>query len=161
MSLKKIIIGVGIVGALGYFLVKKKIDELTTQFNSLKVMPSGIKNVSLKWNSGKPYASFYLDLRVENPTNKKFVFDGLLAIVKQIAFYDKKNTLLGIAETNITMVSINENSFVIIPKVPIKIDLKETALSIITSIQAGGFKAEEITVQTTLSILGTNYKIPQ
>jgi hypothetical protein len=161
MSLKKVIIGVGIIGVLGYFLVKKKIDELVTQFATLKILPAGIKNVSLKWNNGQPYASFFLDLRVENPTNKKFVFDGLLAIVKRIAFYDKKNTLLGIAETNITMVSINEYSFVTIPKVPIKIDLKETALSIVSSIQAGGFKPEEITIETTISILGTDYKISQ
>lgn len=161
MSLKKIIIGVGIIGAIGYFLVKSKITELLAQFDTLKILPAGIKNVSLKWNNGQPYASFFLDLRVENPTAKKFVFDGLLAIVKQIAFYDKKNTLLGIAQTNITMVSINENSFVIVPKVPIKIDLKETALSIISSIKGGGFKPEDISIQSTISILGKEYKIPQ
>lgn len=161
MSLKKIIIGISIAGVIGYFLVKKKITDLVSQFDTLKIRATGIKNVSLKWNNGQPYASFFLDLRVENPTDKKFVFDGLLAIVKQISFYDKKQVLLGIAETNITMVSINANSFVAIPKVPIKIDLKETALSIITSIKGGGFKPEEITIESTISILGTNYKLTQ
>lgn len=161
MSLKKIIIGIGIIGAFGYFLVKKKMDELTTHLMELKIIPTGIKNVSLKWNNGLPYVSFFLDLRVENPTSKKFVFDGLLAVIKKISFYDKKQALLGIAETNITMVSINSNSFVLIPKVPIKIDLKETVLNIITSIKNKGFKPEEITIETTISILGIQYKITQ
>ena len=50
MSVRKIIIGVGIVAVVGYYLLGNKIKRIVEQFQNVKVYPVAFKKFDVKWN---------------------------------------------------------------------------------------------------------------
>ena len=94
MSLKKVLV-IGSIVALGIYLLKEKAQKLTAQFSEVKILPVGFKNLDGKWNDGKPFITFNLDLNFINPTPQNFTADGVIITLKRLLFYDKNNVFLG------------------------------------------------------------------
>lgn len=161
MSLKKIVVGAGIVAVVGYFLLKDKAGKLIEQFKNITILPVAFKNLNGKWNDGKPYISFNLDLKFMNPTPQNFNANGIVVTLKRILFYDKNNVFLGGTNVNITSLNIPANSSVILPNIPIVLDVQTTIINAMTIINSGNFNINDIKTEAIVSVLGLEYKITQ
>lgn len=159
MSLKKIVIGAGIVAVAGYFYLQHKIKKIIEQFGFVKIYPVAFKKLDAKWNDGKPFVTFNLDFKLVNPTSENFSAQVMAVTLKRILFYDKKNVLLGSADVNLNAITIKANSSIVIPNVPIKLDLQSTILNILSVINTTTFNSNDIRIEAIVSILGTEHKI--
>lgn len=160
MSFNKIVITGGIL-TIGYFLLQEKAKKLTTQFGLVKILPVGFKNLTGKWNSGKPAISFTLDLNFINPTPQNFKADGVVVVLKKLIFYDKNNVFLGQSDINMSYLSIPSNSSTIVRNIPVSVDLQTTLINAITIINNGNFVPANIKTEAVISVLGIEYKLKQ
>ena len=159
MSVRKIIIGVGIVAVVGYFLLGNKIKKIIEQFQFVKVYPVAFKKFDVKWNDGVPFVTFLLDLKMVNPTQVNFDANIVAVTLKRILFYDKRNMLFGSSEVNINSINIPANSNIILKEIPVKLDLQTAITTAITILRNDGFKINEIRTEAVVSILGIDYKL--
>lgn len=159
MSLKKIVIGVGIVAVAGYFFLEYKVKKIIEQFQFVKIYPVAFKKLDAKWNDGKPFVTFNLDFKLVNPTSENFSAQILAVTLKRILFYDKKNMLLGSANVNVSAVTIKANSSTTIPNVPVQLDLQTTITNILAFVTTSNFNSNDIRMEAIVSILGTEHKI--
>jgi hypothetical protein len=159
MSLRKVVITVGIAAVLGYFLLGDKVKKIVEQLQNVKVLPVAFKNLNAKWNDGMPYVTFKLDLKVINPTPVNFNANVVVITLKRILFYDKKNVLFGTSELNIDAISIPANSSITLKDVPIALDLKTAISTALTIIQNDGLKVDDVRVVAVISVLGIDYKL--
>ena len=159
MSVRKIIIGVGIVAVVGYFLLGNKIKKIIEQFHFVKVYPVAFKKFDVKWNDGVPFVTFLLDLKMVNPTGVNFDANIVAVTLKRILFYDKRNMLFGSSEVNINSINIPANSNTILKEIPVKLDLQTAITTAITILRNDGFKINEIRTEAVVSILGIDYTL--
>ncbi|WP_374173887.1 hypothetical protein [Flavobacterium tructae] len=159
MSLKKIVIGAGIVAVVGYFFLEYKVKKIMEQFEFVKIYPVAFKKIDAKWNDGKPFVTFNLDFKLVNPTSENFSAQILAVTLKRILLYDKKNMLLGSANINVSAVTIKANSSTIIANVPIQLDLQTTITNILSFVNTSNFNSNDIRMEAIVSILGTEHKI--
>lgn len=159
MSVRKIIIGVGIVAVVGYFLLGNKIKKIIEQFQFVKVYPVAFKKFDVKWNDGVPFVTFLLDLKMVNPTQVNFDANIVAVTLKRILFYDKRNMLFGSSEVNINSINIPANSNIILREIPVKLDLQTAITTAITILRNDGFKINEIRTEAVVSILGIDYTL--
>lgn len=159
MSVRKIIIGVGIVAVVGYFLLGNKIKKIIEQFQFVKVYPVAFKKFDVKWNDGVPVVTFLLDLKMVNPTQVNFDANIVAVTLKRILFYDKRNMLFGSSEVNINSINIPANSNIILKEIPVKLDLQTAITTAITILRNDGFKINEIRTEAVVSILGIDYTL--
>ncbi|CAN1567596.1 hypothetical protein [Flavobacterium succinicans] len=159
MSVRKIIIGVGIVAVVGYFLLGNKIKKIIEQFQFVKVYPVAFKKFDVKWNDGVPFVTFLLDLKMVNPTQVNFDANIVAVTLKRILFYDKRNMLFGSSEVNINSINIPANSNIILKEIPVKLDLQTAITTAITILRNDGFKINEIRTEAVVSILGIDYTL--
>lgn len=159
MSVRKIIIGVGIVAVVGYFLLGNKIKKIIEQFQFVKVYPVAFKKFDVKWNDGVPFVTFLLDLKMVNPTQVNFDANIVAVTLKLILFYDKRNMLFGSSEVNINSINIPANSNIILKEIPVKLDLQTAITTAITILRNDGFKINEIRTEAVVSILGIDYTL--
>lgn len=161
MNKSKIVIGLGVMALGGYFLLKDKATKLSEQFKNISILPVEFKNLDAKWNDGKPYVSFNLDLKFINPTDENFNANGVVITLKRLLFYDKNSKLLGGSNINVNALNIPAKSSIILPNVPIVLDLQTTLINIINIIKAGNFSANTIKIEAIISVLGLEYKLSQ
>ncbi|SHM71593.1 hypothetical protein [Flavobacterium chilense] len=159
MSLKKIVVGAGIVAVVGYYFLEYKVKKIMEQFEFVKIYPVAFKKLDAKWNDGKPFVTFNLDFKLVNPTSENFSAQILAVTLKRILFYDKKNMLLGSANINVSAVTIKANSSTIIANVPIQLDLQTTITNILSFVNTSNFNSNDIRMEAIVSILGTEHKI--
>ena len=159
MSVRKIIIGVGIVAVVGYFLLGNKIKKIIEQFQFVKVYPVAFKKFDVKWNDGVPFVTFLLDLKMVNPTQVNFDANIVAVTLKRILFYDKRNMLFGSSEVNSSSINIPANSNIILKEIPVKLDLQTAITTAITILRNDGFKINEIRTEAVVSILGIDYTL--
>ncbi|WP_268847887.1 hypothetical protein [Flavobacterium aestivum] len=159
MSLRNVIITVGIVGAFSYFLLGDKIKKIVEQLQNVKVLPVAFKNLNAKWNDGMPYVTFKLDLKVINPTPVNFNANIVAVTLKRILFYDKKNVLFGSSELNINAITIPANSSITLKDIPIALDLKTAINTALSIIQNDGLKVDDVRIVAVISVLGIDYKL--
>jgi hypothetical protein len=159
MSLRNVVITVGLVGVFGYFLLGDKIKKIVEQLQNVKILPVAFKNLNAKWNDGKPYVTFKLDLKVINPTPVNFNANIVAVTLKRILFYDKKNVLFGTSELNINAISIPANSSITLKDIPIALDLKTAISTALTILQNDGLKVDDVRIVAVISVLGIDYKL--
>lgn len=159
MSVRKIIIGVGIVAVVGYFLLGNKIKKIIEQFQFVKVYPVAFKKFDVKWNDGVPFVTFLLDLKMVNPTQVNFDANIVAVTLKRILFYDKRNMLFGSSEVNSSSINIPANSNIILKEIPVKLDLQTAITTAINILRNDGFKINEIRTEAVVSILGIDYTL--
>ena len=159
MSVRKIIIGVGIVAVVGYFLLGNKIKKIIEQFQFVKVYPVAFKKFDVKWNDGVPFVTFLLDLKMVNPTGVNFDANIVAVTLKRILFYDKRNMLFGSSEVNSNSINIPANSNIILKEIPVKLDLQTAITTAITILRNDGFKINESRTEAVVSILGIDYTL--
>lgn len=160
MKFQKIAIVGGII-VLGIYLLKEKAKKVTAQFSEVKILPVGFKNLEGKWNSGKPFITFNLDLNFINPTPQNFKADGVIITLKKLLFYDKNNVFLGESTLNMTSLSIPAKSSTVVRNVPVILDLQTTIVNAIAIINKGGFSPENIKTEAIISVFGLEYKLKQ
>ncbi|WP_337967189.1 hypothetical protein [uncultured Flavobacterium sp.] len=158
MSVKKIIIGAGIVAIAGYFFIEYKVQKIIERFQFVKIFPTSIKKFNIKWNEGSPFVSFNLDIKLVNPTAEVFSAKIVAVKLKRIIFYDKNNILLGTATVNTDAITIPANGSTTLFDIPIQLELKTVASTIISAIQSS-FNLKDIRIESVVSILGTEHKI--
>lgn len=161
MNVKKIVIGLGFMAVGGYFLLKDKATKLSEQFKNVFIFPVAFKKLDAKWNDGKPYITFKLDLKFSNPTPENFNANGLVITLKRVLFYDKNNTFLGGSNININTLNIPANSSIVLPNIPIILDLQSTIINLINLYKAGEFNNNTIKTEAIISVLGLEYKLSQ
>lgn len=159
MSVKKIIIGAGIIAIAGYFFIENKLQNIIDKLQYLKIYPTAIKKFNLKWRQdGVPYVSFNLDIKLLNPTSEVFSAKILAVKLKRIIFYDKNNVLLGTAIVDTESITIPANGSITIFNVPIQLEIKSLASSI-ASVFQNTFTVKDIRIEAIVSILGAEHKI--
>lgn len=158
MSAKKIIIGAGIIAIAGYFFIEYKVQKIIERFQFVKIYPTAIKKFNIKWNEGAPFVTFNLDIKLVNPTPEVFSAKIVAVKLKRIMFYDKNNILLGTATVNTDAITIPANGSTTLFGIPIQLELKTIASTIISAIQ-NSFDLKDIRIETIVSVLGTEHKI--
>lgn len=158
MSAKKIIIGAGIIAIAGYFFIEYKVQKIIERFQFVKIYPTAIKKFNIKWNEGSPFVTFNLDIKLVNPTPEVFSAKIVAVKLKRIMFYDKNNILLGTATVNTDAITIPANGSTTLFDIPIQLELKTVASTIISVIQ-NSFDLKDIRIETIVSVLGTEHKI--
>lgn len=159
MSLKKIVIGLGIATVAGYFLLKRRVTEIMEHFQFVKVYPVAFKKLDAKWNDARPFITFNLDLKLTNPTAQNFTAKISAVRLKRILFYDKKNMLLGVANVNINAITIAANSSIIIPNIPIQMNLQTTIVNVLAAMAGSNFTSNDIRIEAIVSVLGIEHKL--
>ncbi|MDL2141173.1 hypothetical protein QQY79_01465 [Flavobacterium tructae] len=159
MSVKKIVIGAGILAVAGYFYLEQRVKKIIEQFEFVKIYPVAFKKLDAKWNDGKPFVTFNLDLKLVNPTAQNFSAQLTAVTLKRILFYDKKNMLLGSANVNVKAINIGANSSTIIPNVPVQMDLQTAITNVLGALNVSNFNSSDIRIEVIVSILGTEHKI--
>lgn len=158
MSVKKVVIGVGILAVAGYLFLDYKVKKIIEKFQFVKIYPTSIKNFNVKWNDGQPLISFNLDIKFTNPTTEVFSAKIIAVKLKRIIFYDKSNVQLGTATVNADALTIPANGSTTIYNIPIQLQLQTVATAIASAIQKD-FGLKDIRIETIVSVLGTEYKI--
>lgn len=158
MSVKKVVIGVGILAVAGYIFLDYKVRKIIEKFQFVKIYPTSIKNFNVKWNDGQPLISFNLDIKFTNPTTEVFSAKIIAVKLKRIIFYDKSNVQLGTATVNADALTIPANGSTTIYNIPIQLQLQTVATAIASAIQKD-FGLKDIRIETIVSVLGTEYKI--
>lgn len=158
MSVKKLVIGAGIIAIAGYFFLEYKVQKIIERFQFVKIYPVALKKLNFKWNDGEPFIAFNLDIKLTNPTSEVFSAKIVAVKLKRILFYDKKNVLLGTATVNTNAITIPANGSTTLYDIPIQLDLKNAATTIVLAIQ-NSFNINDIRIETIVSILGTEHKI--
>jgi hypothetical protein len=159
MEAKKLIIGLGVVGLAAYFLIKSKAQQITDQFKNIKFLPISFSNLNGKFNDFKPYVTFNIDLRVTNPTQETFNTSGVVVSLKRLLFYDANNNFIGGSEINLKALNIPAASSVVIPNVPILIDVTNTLSNVIKAFTQGTFTAQNIKTVAIIGVLGLEYRV--
>lgn len=159
MSVKKIVIGAGILALAGYFYLEQRVKKIIEQFEFVKIYPVAFKKLDAKWNDGKPFVTFNLDLKLVNPTAQNFSAQITAVTLKRILFYDKKNMLLGSTNVNVKAINIAANSSTIIPNVPVQLDLQTAITNVLGALNVSNFNSSDIRIEVIVSILGTEHKI--
>ena len=159
MSLKKIVIGTGIVAIAGYFFLQHRVKKIIEQFQYVRIYPVAFKKLDAKWNDARPYITFNLDLKLTNPTSENFSAKITAVKLKRILFYDKKNMLLGSANVNVDAITIAANSSIVIPNVPVQMDLQTTIVNVLAAMATSNFKSSDIRIEAIVSVLGAEHKI--
>jgi hypothetical protein len=158
MSVKKVVIGVGILAVVGYFFLDYKVRKIIDRFQYVKIYPTSIKNFNVKWNDGQPFISFNLDITLFNPTTEVFSAKIVAVKLKRIIFYDKDNVQIGTATVNADAITIPASGSTTIYNIPIQLQLQTVATAIASAIQKD-FSLKDIRIETIVSVLGTEYKI--
>ncbi|KFF17373.1 hypothetical protein [Flavobacterium hydatis] len=159
MSVKKIVIGAGILAIAGYFYLEQRVKKIIEQFEFVRIYPVAFKKLDAKWNDAKPFVTFNLDLKLVNPTAQNFSAQLTAVTLKRILFYDKKNMLLGTANVNVKAINIAANSSMIIPNVPVQLDLQTAITNVLGALNVSSFNSSDIRIEVIVSILGTEHKI--
>jgi hypothetical protein len=159
MSLKKIVIGTGIAAIAGYFLLQHRVKRIIEQFQFVRIYPVAFKKLDAKWNDARPFITFLLDLKLSNPTGENFSAKISAVKLKRILFYDKKNMLLGSANVNVSAITIAAHSSIVIPNIPVQMDLQTTIVNVLAAMATSNFKSSDIRVEAIVSVLGTEHKI--
>lgn len=159
MSVNKIVIGAGILAVAGYFYLEQRVKKIIEQFQFVRIYPVAFKKLDAKWNDGKPFVTFNLDLKLVNPTAQNFSAKITAVTLKRILFYDKKNMLLGTANVNVKAINITANSSTIIPNVPVQMDLQTAITNVLGALNVSNFNSNDIRIEVIVSILGTEHKI--
>ena len=156
MSIKKII-AIGLVtGSIGYVLVKHKIETILKQFDSIKIVPTGLNSIKLNWNDFKPQLKFNCDLSFANPLTESFEINGVVAKLQRIIILDNTGKVLGVATPNVSKIVIPAGENYTLRNVPFVIDLQGTIINIVNYklLTLKNLKFEAI-----VSVLGYEYKI--
>ncbi|WP_394760070.1 hypothetical protein [Flavobacterium sp.] len=156
MSIKKVI-AIGLVtGAVGYVLVKQKIDKLTKQFDSIKILPTGLSALKLDWNDFKPQLKFNCDLSFANPLTDSFEINGVVAKLQRIIILDATGKAIGVATPNVGKIVVPANGNYTLRNVPFVLDLQG---SIINIVNYKLLTLKNLKFEAIVSILGAEYKI--
>lgn len=159
MSVKKIVIGAGLIAIAGYFFVEYQVQKIIDRIQYIKAYPTAIKNFNIKWReNGNPFVSFNLDVKLLNPTSEIFSAKISAVKLKRIIFYDKNNILLGTAIVDTESITIPANGSTTIYNIPIQLEIKSLA-NAIASILQSTFTIKDIRIEAIVSILGTEHKI--
>jgi hypothetical protein len=159
MSLKKIVITTGIVAIAGYFFLQHRVKKIIEQFGFVRIYPVAFKKLDATWNDARPFITFLLDLKLTNPTSENFSAKISAVRLKRILFYDKKNMLLGSANVNVDSITIAANSSIVIPNIPVQMDLQTAIVNVLAAMATSNFKSSDIRIEAIVSVLGTEHKI--
>jgi hypothetical protein len=159
MEAKKLIIGLSIVGLAAYFLIKDKAKKITEQFKNIKFLPVSFSNLNGKFNDFSPYVTFNIDLKVTNPTQEEFNTNGVVVSLKRLLFYDSSNNFIGGSEINLKNLNIPAASSVIIPNVPILLDVTNTLVNVVKAFTTGNFTPSKLKTVAIISVLGLEYRV--
>jgi hypothetical protein len=156
MSIKKIL-AIGLVaGSLGYVLVKQKIATLTKQFESIKIMPTGINSIKFEWNDFKPQLKFNLDVTFHNPLTDTFQVNGMVAKLQRLIIIDASGKALAVAIPNTGKIVVPANGSYTLKNVPVILDLQG---SIITVANYKLLTLKNLKIEAIVTVLGYEYKI--
>ena len=156
MSIKKII-AIGLVtGAIGYVLVKQKIEKISAQYAKIKIIPTGLNNIKLDWNDFKPQLKFNVNLSFSNPTNEDFEVNGIVAKLQRIIILDTTGKAIGVATPNVGKITVPASGEYTLKNVPFILDLQGTIVNIVNYKL---LSLNSLKFQAIVSVLGYEYKI--
>jgi hypothetical protein len=156
MSIKKILAIALVTGAVGYVLVKQKIEKLTKQFDSIKIVPTGLNSIKLNWNDFKPQLNFNVDLSFANPLTDSFEVNGGIAKLQRIIILDTTGKAIGVATPNVGKITVPANGNYTLQNVPFILDLQGAIVNIVN------YKLltlKNLKFEVIVSVLGYEYKI--
>ena len=156
MSIKKII-AIGLVtGSVGYVLVKQKIEKLTKQFDSIKILPAGLNSIKLDWNDFKPQLKFNVDLSFANPLTDSFEVNGVVAKLQRIIILDTTGKAIGVATPNVGKIIVPAGGNYTLRNVPFILDLQGAIVNIVNYKM---LTLKSLKFEAIVTILGYEYKI--
>jgi hypothetical protein len=156
MSVKKII-AIGLVTAsILAVLFKQKISKVSKQYDSLRIIPTGIQDLQLDFNDFKPLVKFNMKLQLFNPLNEAFELNGVLAKLERVIIYDKKGTVLGVSSPNIGKITVPAKGSITLAKVPFALDVQTLAVNLINY---KTLTKDSFTFAGIVSVLGAEYQI--
>jgi len=158
MSVKKNIAIALIVTTIAGIVIKNKFDKFIRQIKSVKVRPTALKNLNLKWNNGRPTVTFTVSFALKNPFNETISIDGLVVKLQRIVLYNQKNNPLFVANPNIKKLKILPFSEHFINNVPFEVDLY---LLVGTILDYKNLKMDSFKYELIISVLGTEHIIKQ
>lgn len=126
ISKKILLIGALLGGAGLIYSGRNKAGELNSLKNNLQV---DLKKTKLKSFSGGNI-DLSVDVEITNPTAAGFDIPSNLVTIKALKFYTKTKKYLGVADTNITNLSIPANSTRVVTDIPVTIPIMSLANSL-------------------------------
>jgi hypothetical protein len=156
MGAKKIIAITLITASILAVIIRQKISKASKQYDSLKIIPTGIQDLQLEWNDFKPLLKFNMKLQLINPLNEAFDINGVVAKLERIIIYDKKGKILGVSSPAIGKITVPANGSFTLPKVPFTLDVQTLAINLINY---QSLTKDSFTFEGIISVLGAEYKI--
>jgi hypothetical protein len=156
MGTKKIFAMGLITASILAVIFKQKITKASKQYDSLRIIPTGLQDLQLDFNAFKPLVKFNMKLQLFNPLNEAFELNGVLAKLERVIIYDKKGTVLGVSSPNIGALTIPAHGSVTLPQVPFALDVQTLAVNLINY---KTLRKDSFTFVGIVSVLGAEYQI--
>ncbi len=149
---KKILIAAGIVIAIAGFSAYRKARKVAEIFDKMEIDPVWADDFKIQGGKLK----FNIDVKLTNKSDDDLFISGLnVAKLKTLyVYYDTR--LFGVAQVNITKISIPSNRELILHNIPVE----SNAVNLIAN--AGtitSFDVNKITCTATIEALGSTYQI--
>lgn len=123
----KTILGVAAVAVGGsLYFGKNKYDGYQQVLQNLEINLKGIKGV--KFSGGS--IIFNCDVEILNPTNVAVNVPGKQLVVKNLHFYTPKGVYLGVANPNVSEISLPANGKRLITNIPVTLSLSSIGNSL-------------------------------
>ena len=158
MGFKKII-AVGLIATtIVGVMLSQNIKNAIKKLQSVKIVPTSLRDFDAKFNDFKPFVSFKLNILLFNPLNEAIQVNGYIAKLQRIIIKDKKGNVLGVSTPNIGKISIPAKASYTLPNVPFSLDIQTLAINLINykTITKDSFQFEVI-----ISVAGAEYKLKQ
>lgn len=156
MSAKKII-AVSLLGlAAAGIYVQNKVSKIKKQFPKIKIFPAGVRNITTKWNEGKPTLSFDIDLLFKSTLTDNFEINGLFVKLQRIVILDPKGIVVAVATPNVGKITVPANGNYTLKNIPFIIDIQTALINIINY---KNINPNSFTYEIIISVLGAEYKI--
>ena len=151
----KAILLVGAVAAGASLLFgKTTFDKYRGVMDKMQFRIKGIKGVDLKSDG----LYFNLDMELINPTNVAIDIPGEQVVVKTLHFYSPSGVKLGIAQPNISDISMPANGSRLITNIPVNISLANVGSSFNELISIAT-NPEQLKITADLEAFGNSFSV--
>ncbi|MBW1297822.1 hypothetical protein [Aquimarina litoralis] len=153
--MKKLLLGIGAVGLAMYYFGNRKVTEVRSVVDQLKLQVNGIRNLNVSSGGIK----FKIDLNIQNPTNQPLTLNtAQLVTLSKLRFFAPNGDFIGESFPNISDISIPAYGSISVPNLDTFVKVSNIGHLFNNVLQLFA-EPSSLKVQAELSALGQTYTI--
>lgn len=153
--MKKLLIGIAAIGLATYYFGNKKVTEVKSVVDQLKLQVNGIRNLQVSSGGIK----FKIDLNINNPTDQPLNLNTAQVVtLSRLRFFANNGDFIGESFPNISDISIPAYGSINIPNLDTFVKVSNLG-NLFNNVLQLFAEPSNLKVQAELSALGQTYTI--